>query len=73
MKPAADILNISRSYLVRLLEEGALPFAKIGTHRRVRFDDLMRYKQRRDAERRWGLAERTQMSQEFGLDGATIA
>lgn len=65
---AADILNVSRPYMVRLLEEGALPFTKIGTHRRVRFDDLMQYKQRRDAERRQGLAELTQMSQEFGLD-----
>ena len=65
---AADILNVSRPYMVRLLEEGALPFTKIGTHRRVRFDDLMQYKQRRDAQRRQGLAELTQMSQEFGLD-----
>ena len=65
---ASDILNVSRPYLVRLLEEGALPFTKVGTHRRVRFNDLMQYKQRRDAERRQGLAELTQMSQEFGLD-----
>lgn len=65
---AAELLNVSRPYLVRLLEEGALPFTKIGTHRRVRFDDLMQYKQRRDAERRRGLAQLTQMSQEFGLD-----
>jgi excisionase family DNA binding protein len=64
---AADILNVSRPYLVKLLEEGEIPFVKTGTHRRVRFIDLMAHKRRRDAERRRGLARLTQMSQEMGL------
>ena len=45
---AADMLSVSRPHLVKLLEEGALPFHKAGKHRRVRFADLMRFKTQRD-------------------------
>jgi excisionase family DNA binding protein len=64
---AADMLNVSRPYLIKLLEQGEIPFTKTGTHRRIRFSDLIEYKQRRDAERGRGLAELTQLSQELGL------
>jgi excisionase family DNA binding protein len=64
---AADLLNVSRPYLVRLLDGGTIPSTKTGTHRRVRFDDVMSYKRRRDAERRAGLRRLTKLSQEFGL------
>jgi len=64
---AADILNVSRPYLVKLLEQGDIPFVMTGTHRRIRFSDLMEYKKRRDAERHRKLTELTQMSQELGL------
>jgi excisionase family DNA binding protein len=64
---AADILNVSRPYLVKLLEQGDIPFVKTGSHRRIRCADLMTYKQHRDAERRRGLAHLTQTSQELGL------
>jgi excisionase family DNA binding protein len=64
---AANLLNVSRPYLVRLLEDGHIPFIKVGTHRRIRFSDLMTYKKQRDSKRTQGLAELTQMSQEFGL------
>lgn len=64
---AADLLNVSRQYLVRLLEKGEIPYHKVGTHRRIAFGDLIEYKRRRDGERRRGLDELTRMSQEMGL------
>lgn len=64
---AADILNISRPHLIKLLEQGAMPFTKVGTHRRIRFDDLMSYKRRFDAEREEALDRLAQLNQEMGL------
>jgi excisionase family DNA binding protein len=46
---AADLLNVSRPHLIKLLESGELSYHKTGKHRRVRFADLMEYKNRRDA------------------------
>ena len=66
---AADILNVSRQYLVELLEAGGIPFTLIGTHRRIRFGDLMDYKDCRDASRREGLSRLTKKSQKLGLYG----
>jgi len=48
---AADLLNVSRPRLIKLLESHALPYHKTGKHRRVRFDDLMNFKAKRDQER----------------------
>jgi excisionase family DNA binding protein len=64
---AADLLNVSHPYLIKLLEQGDIPFNRAGTHRRIGLDDLLAYKQRRDAERRLALTELTQLSEEFGL------
>lgn len=63
---AADLLNVSRQYLVRLLDEGAIPYTKTGKHRRIRINDLLEYKKKRDEQRRKGLIELMQMSQDFG-------
>lgn len=64
---AADLLNISRQYLIRVLDRGEIPFYKVGSHRRLAFGDVMAYKRRRDAERRQGFDALTQLSQELGL------
>jgi excisionase family DNA binding protein len=64
---AADILNISRPYLVRMLEEGKIPYNTVGTHRRIPLNDLLDYKQQRDEERLEAIREIAQISQEAGM------
>lgn len=64
---AADFLNVSRQYLVQLLDQGAIPFTKVGTHRRVRFGDVRAYKETRDQQRRSSLDRLARLSDELGL------
>jgi excisionase family DNA binding protein len=63
---AADLLNVSRQYLVRLLEDEKIPYTKTGKHRRLRIEDVLAFKEARDQDRRRGLAELTRLTQEFG-------
>jgi len=64
---AADLLNVSRPHLVKLLEDGEIPFHRTGKHRRVRLADLMQYKQARMRASEATMAELTRLSQELGL------
>ncbi|MCB9662042.1 MAG: helix-turn-helix domain-containing protein [Sandaracinaceae bacterium] len=63
---AADLLNVSRQYLVRLLDEGRIACRKTGKHRRLRVEDVLAFKTQRDKNRRAGLRELSQLTQDFG-------
>ncbi|MEG3878058.1 helix-turn-helix domain-containing protein [Microcoleus sp. herbarium7] len=69
---AANILNVSRPFLVKLLDEGAIPCIKVGSHRRIQLKDLIIYKEQRKVKRRQGLKELTQFLQEEGFYEAGI-
>jgi excisionase family DNA binding protein len=64
---AADLLNVSRTYLVRLLDNDTIPSSRVGRHRRVTFGDLMEYKKLRMGERRKALENLIHESEELGL------
>jgi excisionase family DNA binding protein len=65
---AADLLNVSRPFLIEnLLEAGAIPFRRVGRHRRVRLSDVLAYRQERSQTRREALREMLQQAEEDGL------
>ena len=64
---AADILNVSRPFLIKLLDEGTIPHRKVGRHRRIRIEDLMDYKRKDDDAREAVLDQLVDDAQEQDL------
>lgn len=64
---AAEILGCSRPFLVELLEEGNIPFTKVGTHRRVKMEDIIVFKQKQKKKQKQHLIEMMQNDEELGL------
>lgn len=62
---AADMLNVSRPFLTKLLKTGEIPFEEVGKHRRVRLEDLMEYRDRRHRQREDALDELARLGQEY--------
>ncbi|MCW5871368.1 MAG: excisionase family DNA-binding protein [Candidatus Eremiobacteraeota bacterium] len=66
-RQAASILNVSRPYVSKLLKEGKMDFEMRGTHRRIRLEEVMRYKQEQAVRRRDALARMTEIAEELDL------
>jgi excisionase family DNA binding protein len=65
---AAEFLNVSRPFLIRLLEGGRIPFRKVGTHRRIRFGDVLRFRQEDDRKRAAVASKLTADAEKLGLE-----
>ena len=67
LREAAELLNVSRPHLVKLLEEGEIPFRNVGTHRRLYRDDVLDYKAHRRKESEEAMQNLTDQAQELDL------
>lgn len=72
IEEAANFLNVSKSFLDKLLEEGKIPYSKMGVKKQINLSDLMAYKKQRDAQRRELMIELAQFSQEEELHEKNI-
>lgn len=64
---AATVLNISRPFLIKLLEEGKIPYRKVGKHRRMSMEDILAFKSKSDYKRELVLDELATQAQELGM------
>ncbi|WP_197536254.1 helix-turn-helix domain-containing protein [Blastococcus saxobsidens] len=64
---AADMLNVSRPYLISLLEGGEIEYRKVGTHRRIKAESLLRYMRQDDRRRRAAADELTALGEEMDV------
>jgi len=62
---AADLLHVSRPHLIKLLDQGVIPHHMVGTHRRIRIEDLFAYGEQRNSTRRKKLDELVRISEEL--------
>jgi excisionase family DNA binding protein len=65
-KQAAEVLGVSRPFLIRVLEAGDIPFRKVGRHRRVLMKDVLAYKKTMQVKSRAALDELVKLSEEMG-------
>lgn len=65
---AANYLNVSRPFVIRELEAGLIPHRKVGSHRRIQFEDLHSYKEKMIAQRKDALKSLSEDAAELGLD-----
>ena len=66
-RQAADLLQVSRTHLVQLIDEGRIPFRKVGSHRRIRVEDILAFRRETESRRRQALDELTARDQELCL------
>jgi excisionase family DNA binding protein len=65
---AAAMLNVSRPFVIKQIENGVLNCKKVGRHRRIEFQELMQYKAKIQQQTSQALVELTNLSREFGLE-----
>lgn len=64
---AAEILSCSRPHVVKLLEDGKMEFTKVGKHRRIKFDDVLKYRKRMKEEQKKHITDLMNFDDEIGL------
>lgn len=64
---AGMFLNVSRPYLIRMLDEGKIPYHKVGTHRRIKFEDVVEYREQRKKASHAALQELVDQAQESDM------
>lgn len=66
-RQAAELLNVSRPFLIGLLESDQIPYEKVGTHRRVPIDEVLRFREERSRGRRQALRQLSEEADELGI------